>query len=336
MTYFRIRLLIILLSALLLSDVAYSQVFILYGRIVDEHKKGIPGCGVEDTLNHDGVLTDAHGYFSIPFLPDSTKALKFYGLGYQSRMIPTDELIRYKNDTLVVALTAENYNLNAVKVTGKKEKMKQRVLGVRRQKQVGHYYGDFGDEFAICLQADPDNREGYLKEVFIYITDDGAPASNFKVNVYKKDTAKLAPGVNLTGGIIAHGTKGNEWIRVDVSEKRIPIMGGVFVGVEWIAEGNTDEIFTFDPSVTWQWRRGGFKIPGSPILANGFPSEAGFRAQVMGSTWDYGRINRTFEKYKDNDKWGYLDMAAPKRVDMFHRGHWWNPMIYCTYTYSKK
>ncbi len=333
MTYSRILLLIIFLSVLL-SDVAYSQVFTLYGRIVDEHKKGIHGCGVEDTLNHDGVLTDAHGYFSIPFLPDSTKALKFYGLGYQSKIIPTDELIRYKNDTLVLALTAENYNLNAVKVTGKKEKMKQRVLGVKRQKQVGHYYGDFGDEFAICLQADPDNREGYLKEVFIYITDDGAPASNFKVNVYKKDTAKLAPGVNLTGGIIAHGTKGNEWIRIDVSDKRIPIMGGVFVGVEWIAEGNTDELFTFNSS-GW-WRRGGIKLPDAPTSPSGYPLEIGFRGQVMGSTWDYGRINRTFEKYKDDDKWNYAEIGAPKRYGLFDRGHWWNPMIYCTYTYSKK
>ncbi len=324
MTYSRIRLLIILLSALLLSDVAYSQVFILYGRIVDEHKKGIPGCGVEDTLNHDGVLTDAHGYFSIPFLPDSTKALKFYGLGYGSKIIPTDELIKYKNDTLVVVLTAANYSLNAVKVTGKKEKMKQRVLGVRRQKQVGHFYGDFGDEYAICLQADPDNREGYLKEVFIYITDDGAPASKFKVNVYKKDSVKLAPGVNLTGGIIAHGTKGNEWIRVDVSDKRIPIMGGVFVGVEWIAEGNTDEIFALDQPAMFKWSTGRFN------------DQSGFRGQVIGSTWDYGRLNRTFDKDKSSGKWSYWEIGAPKRWDVFTRGHWWNPMIYCTYTYSKK
>lgn len=320
-----LRVPILILVVMLASVGGYAQVVTIKGKVIDENKESIPFCAIEDTTMYTGVLCDDSGRFTITVDGDQARPLIFYAMGYGKKVIPIKELAAHGNDSVTISMKMSGNYLKGVTVTGRRAKMKERVLGKKHQRHKGGCYMQYGDEVAIYLATTPEKRAGYLKEIFIYITDEGAPSSKFRVNIYKKKTGVLSPGMNLAGDIIVHATEGNEWVRVDVSDRRIPTEGGLFIGVEWMAKGNSPKEYAYDPTRNWY-------IAHPTTL-----DKADHKGQVLGTTWGYGRTDRTFYKYKGTDKWEYWGAVPPKRtLRIAPVRHWFNAMIYSTYTYNKR
>ncbi len=218
----------------------FSQERPFYGRVIDKDTRmGIPFCIVKVKDRNEGVYTDENGRFSFSANADSARTFIFYCLGYTKLELKATD---FTNDTLLVSLHKEFSSLKEVVISDKEGKSKSAWIGKRKSKHVGDCYQKYGEEDAAFLKADK-AKKGFLKEVYIYITDEGIPDSKFRVHIYTKDSATNLPAEELTdSNLIVHATTGNEWVKADLSDKRIAVNDGVFVSVEWIGgHGNNDK-----------------------------------------------------------------------------------------------
>lgn len=226
--------------ACLMAITSFSQERTFVGRVTDKStKEGVPFCVVKVKDKNEGVYTDENGRFAFTANPDSAKVFLFYCLGYVKKEIPTQQ---FGSDSIMVDLQKDITSLKEVVIKNKSGKAHTDYIGKRKSKHRGDCYQKYGEEDAVFLKADK-NRDGVLKEVAVYVTNEGVPDSKFRIHVYTKDSVTNLPAVELTdSNLIVHGTKGNEWVKVDISKKEIHIDEGVFIAVEWISgHGNTDK-----------------------------------------------------------------------------------------------
>jgi hypothetical protein len=231
-------------------------------------------------------------------------------------------ILLLSNETIAQAIGKDDIELKEVVVNGKKIKYKVGTIGKSNVKHDGGYYMRNSEEVAIFLQEEGIPAKSFLNEVFIFITDEGKPTANFMVHVYAKDDTSNWPGKELTKKI-AHAEKGDEWVKVDFSDRRILVKDILIVSVEWLEGNGNDDT---------PWQREDKRHPlwstSSYINHNG---------QVLGSTNDYGMTDLTFTTKAGNLKeWCYsMNPGRKVRRGGMRFSHQWNPMIYCTYTYSK-
>ncbi len=277
-----------------------------YGRVMDNQKRGIPFAIVQVKGRNEGVYCDDQGVFSFSGNADSIKTLIVSCMGFDKKEIPTEIL---PLDSILVELPMKATTLREVSIRAKKGKPVEAVLGKSRKQQ--HYVGDcyryYGAETAIKLAADP-KHSGTLKTIYIYVSDEGAYKTKFRVHVYQWDSL---PTVELTDtNLIANAEQAGQWVTVDVSSLKIPVSEGVFVSVEWVAGfGNTQRVLQSDKN----------------------PEVSTYNGQVIGLTSDYGKPSRTYSRKPFHSDWEYYDSPDAQR----HGGYFLNPMIYCTYTYLK-
>jgi len=294
----------------------------LYGRVLDSRNRGIPGAVVAVTNRSDGTYCDSLGRFSIMVNTDSIRGFTVFSIGFEKRNVGVDRLF---GDSVIIYLR-ESYNyLDDYVVTGKKVRIKEGVLGKKKLSPSGGCYMMYGDEVAIFLSADPRKKE-FLKEVFFYITGDGVPQTKFRIHVYDKDPAGLFPGYDLLDtDVVLHANAGNEWVSTDLGKKRIAIHDGIFVSVEWVQDyGNNDEIL--------------YQKNYPPNYIAGSVNHI-FNGQVLGLTQDYGLQQLQYISYKDHHNlWNSENpvMSMDSKNAGMRINHWFNPMIYATYTCAKK
>ena len=307
---------IILLVALTASLCAHAQERHFYGKVVDKNRKdGIPFCTVKVKDRNEGVYTDENGRFAFSTSNDSVKAFIFSSLGYAKAEIPTAQ---FTGDSMTVELQKEYTTLKEAVIIPD-GKLHHKTLGRKKAKHIGGCYQQYGEEDAVFLHADKFNN-GYLKEVFVYITDEGAPDTKFRIHVYEKDPETNKPGKELTdSNLIVHANTGNEWVKADMSAKRIPVGSGVFISVEWIAgHGNTDAAMRSEGHSTVINDNGEAEKRITLISHNG---------QVLGLARNTG-VPYMYHRSPFNMEWGtnwgknYNPMLCP--------------MIYGTYSYVKK
>ena len=180
----------------------------------------------------------------------------------------------------------------------------------------------YGDEIAIFLQIDS-NKVGSLKNILAYITDEGMPTAKFIVNVYSKSATDLLPG-DLLGSKDFRASKGNEWVNIDVSDMGILINGGVFISIKWICDSNTSFNYKYNSHAPWHY---------SSTTFISYDDDE-YNGQVLGTTWDYGILSRTFVKGRLDSDWRYLGSPIDRKKNVWYgsRNHWFNPMIYAKYT----
>ncbi len=232
----------LLLVFVSLHSIAQDRTF--SGRVMDKDKKeGIPFCVVKVKDRNEGVYTDEDGRFTFTANPDSAKAFVFVSLGYGKREIAADQ---FRNEALIVELQKESTSLKEVVVKAENGKVRHKNLGKKKLKHITDCYQKYGEEDAMFLYASKMTNNTRLKEICVYITNEGEPTTKFRIHVYERDPATNLPGKELTdSNLIVHANKGNEWVKADLSSKRIPVAGGVFVSVEWIAgHGNNDVALT--------------------------------------------------------------------------------------------
>ncbi len=308
-----------------------AQIKRINGRVIDKNGHAIPYTNIEVRDSFVGWSTDDEGLFSIRFNKDSVKYLVIYKRGYIKQEFFTDTLGK---DSLIVRLTERASDLKEVTVhSTRKKKLKEGLLGRSRLTCNGRSYMAYGDEEAIYLEAVHPERHGYLKEIFIYITDEGIPDTKFRVHVYDEDTNTGDPLHDITDSvIITHATKGNEWVRVDISDKLIPVKNGLFVSVEWLAGYGNDPRKIQMSNLKPYW------VGGS--LSKGWELGKGYyNGQVLGLTFKYGIQPIDYANFEQDDGTRKLfNTESPyfNKGSWLHRNRWVNPMIYCTYNYTNK
>jgi len=209
-----------------------AQIVTLNGTITDEHKKAIPYAVIVSNPSKYGTSSDSIGQFSLTINSDSVKALIFYCIGFEKKEISLKDL---NNSNLVIELQETGIQLNDISILAKKNKQHSGVLGKKRLSRDYKSTDMYGWEEGIFLK--PKHDHSYLNEIYVYVVKYQNPNADFRIHIYADDSL---PEKEITGrNVIAHGTEGNEWVRVDLSDLYIPINNGVYVGVEWLHGGES-------------------------------------------------------------------------------------------------
>ena len=303
-----------------ISNFSNAQLGDYCGHVIDkETRRGIPHLAIEIKDQSKGVYTDENGYFLIKMNRDSIKKINVLGMEYEQQDII---LKNFPDDTILIELKKKSFNLENITVKAKKAKIKTKILGKKKLNLSGGCYAQIGDEEAIFLEPDKYRTINYLKEVFVYVTNDGIPNSKFRIHVYEKDAVSNFPADDVTDSIlIVHANNGNEWVRVDLSSKKIAVNKGIFISVEWVScNGNIED--------NWYKKI----IPPHSVCRY---VDHIFDGQVIGETFDYGvRDISCFCRHNDPDKWISSGVTKKQKNGTFRIDRWPNPMIYCTYTYE--
>ena len=294
------------LFCLFLGINAFSQQRHIHGHVTDKQGIDIPFVIVQEKGMDKGAYCDEHGKFSVDVDPDSATALIISCMGYERKEIALDSI---HSDPLNIILDDKSIQLREANISTKKLKQKTGIIGKKGLQEDDICIGRYGHEEAIYLEGNS-SRRGYIKEIFVYVTNDGAPSTKFRVHVYNVDDSDL-PGRDITdSNLITHANTGNEWVKIDVSSKHIPIKGGVFISIEWIPGlGN-------DPSLHTTSKYGpDFKFSGQVIgYTNGY--------------WKRGSLIYNRDVLRGT-KWHYFEMMHFEKTNVP------NLMIYATYTYRK-
>jgi hypothetical protein len=300
--------LVSLFAVMIISAAALAQNRPFFGRVLDHTNRGIPFAVVEVKGRNEGVYCNEQGIFSFTGNTDSVKTLIVSCLGYERKEIPTEIL---PLDSIMVTLQINAANLKEVSFTGDKGNFKEGILG-KSQKKL-HYTGDwyryYGSETAILLK-NRKGRDGILKSIYVYITNEGDYTTKFRVHIYAWDSTTVLPSRELTdSNIIASAKAGNTWVKIDLSNLRIPVHEGIFASIEWIA---------------------GFGNNEKKLQSSLNPEVTGYNGQVLGITSDYGRESIAYSRKPFSKEWEYFDPPAAQRKS----GRFLNPMIYCTFSYE--
>ena len=290
-----------LVIACLFTIPSFSQEKTFTGKVIDkDSKEGVPFCVVKVKDRNEGAYSDETGKFSFTsYSADSVKAFQFYCLGFGKLEVPTGS---FSGDNTIIELKKEIATLNEVVFTGETGNVKKRTLGKRKMKYFGDCYQKYGEEIAVFLPANK-LYHGYLKDVFVYITDEGVPTTKFRIHVYEKDPVTNLPAKELTdSNLIVHAINGSEWVKASLHSKRIPVGSGVFISVEWVAgHGNVDKA----------------------LQSSKHTEVSAHNGQVLGLTKNYG-IRYMYHRKPFQPDWGFdFDKSLC-------------PMIYGTFTYVKK
>jgi len=290
---------------------AISQIAVFHGQVVDEGQKGIPFAIIQVKDKAQGYYCDEKGNYVFELNMDSAKTVVVYCMGYEKKEMTINEL----GKTNTISLQKQLVNLKEVIVKWKKEKIREGILGSKHiscrldppWKDTGKHFGYYGLQSAVFLKADS-SRNGLLKKVFVFVVNDGIPTVSFRIRVFNEDPDTWMPLHDITdSNLIVHADKGNQWVSVDLSAKKIPVNEGLFIDVDWLPNDN-------DTSRDYGHERRQTKQQVVIGLTQGY--------------WKRGFI--TAEKSIYDDKWIMFAYPVQARHNVL------NLMAYATYTYEKK
>jgi len=298
---------LILIVAMLVSVTAVAQTRIFRGRVTDEQGTGLAFAVIEAKEQHKGVYTDESGYFTFIGNVAEMKTLAVFCLGFERQELDVANL---PQDSVIIRLHPKATTLKTVQITAHQGKRRTGILGRGRRalRHDGELYRNYGAETAIRLKADTGQYEAELKNIYVYITKEGDPETRFRIHVY--EWGDLPEREITDSNVIAHARKGGTWVKIDLSDKRIPVGDGLFVSIEWVSGFGNKEIG----------------------MQSSYAAEvAGFNGMVPGITDGYGAPSITYTRKPFEKEWTHYDAPDAARKG----GYFLNPMIYCTYSYIK-
>lgn len=201
-----------------------------------ETHEPIPYALIKVLKNSKGVIADFNGSFQLEDDIQLEDTLEISCIGYE-----VIELTRKKlEEGNEVFLKLKHRELSEIIVKVDKKKFKTKNLGVKKIPKKNYLNtgvvgsGKNGEQNAIWIPNEY-SVSGYLKKVHVYVTDKGYPDAHFRLHVYDCGVVRVKPGKELTSSnLVVAGSKGNEWLSVDVSKEYIKIgPNGCFIGIEW-------------------------------------------------------------------------------------------------------
>jgi hypothetical protein len=288
----------LLLIAVLYCGGAMAQPVTLKGKVNDTDKQGIPFAIVQIKGQQRGAYCDENGMFALNLNKDSSYTLMVQCLGYVSKDIAIDKPVA---TDMLIELQPKEANLKEVVVKADLEKRQTGIIGKQGIRNFGQIFSKYvGGTWAIFLKSDS-TKKGFLKDVHIYVTKLGDPNTKFRVHIYGIDTVKYLPLDDLAdSNIIVHANKGNEWVVVDLSQMRIPVRKGLFVGVEWIS------------------------VPGNDMSMK-HKGDIDYIGMVLGLTKGYGHNMLMYVRNVKTGEWEWLNNPLYSGL---------NPAIYASYYYK--
>ena len=293
-----------------------------YGRVINGAGDGIPNATLQAKDRNEVFYCNSKGIFSFRANTDSIDAFWVICLGYEKEAVFVEDMA---TDSIFITLQKSNTYLRSASISAKGRRQHESIAGSGKSAHGSGCYLTIHDEIALFLETDA-ALNATLKEVNVYVTKEGASTNKFLLRVYKKDTVTGGPGEEITDTIlILNADRGKEWVGADLSEKLIPVHGGVFVSVTWIAGYGNDDI---------PW----------PLKENNYYSGEDslrlfFNGPVLGLTWlagpqpvVYRRYARNIYENSDEGKW----YRTPPHNGGHRLGQWITPMIYLTYTYLER
>jgi hypothetical protein len=242
----KIRMLRLSLSAVLLLIYGYSfsQVTVRGKLLSQPDNKPVPFANIGIINKNVGTISNEDGTFSIR-IPDELKndTLIFSALGYEKRILPVADLSPSKEHVLY--LIEKAIELQAVTVTGRKEKAKTFELGNR------YFRGGFlladsvyaGASMALLIRnAYPSFHEDlvypvYLKSARVRIFKSNVQSFRFRVRLYEKDSLTGKPGKDfLHQSVIMESDMRKGWLEFDLSKLNLKIEKDFFIAFEWILD----------------------------------------------------------------------------------------------------
>lgn len=203
------------------------------GRVVENHTgKSIPYVNIVAKNKNYGTMTDSLGHFVIEKenLNDSSYFI-FSSLGYYQKLVSLSKLEKQKN---IIQLDKKIYTIPEINVCDGKPT----YMGIKSKRSGHGFYMDIGIQIALYMSTPKKNQK--IDEVGFYIRKQGKPMTKFRIRIYGKDSVKNCPGKDLLNeNVFAKGSKGNEWVVVNLSKFNIVAPeNGFYVSMEWINDGN--------------------------------------------------------------------------------------------------
>lgn len=186
-------------------------------------------------LNHnEDKISDYNGYFLLDSTSTLNDSIRVSCIGYAPKICEIQNL----SPDAKIPLVPIALEIKEVVVSKKKGQFKLMNLGITKKPKTKFYdYSITASIGTIRATYIPNEYSvpGVLKNINLYTTDDGYPDAHFRIHVYGVSPMEIKPGTELTSSnIVASGTTGNEWIKIDLTNERILVPeNGCFIGVEW-------------------------------------------------------------------------------------------------------
>ncbi len=199
-------------------------------------KEPIPYAHVKLANKQKGTIANFSGIFNLDSTFSNLDTVIISCIGYENKSF----LIKDLKTNSIIELAPNAQQLPEVVISTKKIKYKTKKLGVTKKpntrKRFLNYAGiaNNGEQRAIWI-PNVYSITGILKSINIYVSDFGYPDAHFRIHVYECSPFETKPGKELiNSNIIASATKGNEWVKIDMSKEKIRIQeNGCFIGIEW-------------------------------------------------------------------------------------------------------
>ena len=213
-----------------------SQAPMLRGRVLDAKTRlPVPYASLSLRTETDWTLANAKGHFKLAAQKKSaTDTLLVKCPGYLPRPVVLRN--RALPDTILtlekVVTTPKLQPVNSAPATI------QRLGALAKKPGVGIIMGSMGAQFALLMKPSPKHQLGSIRNVSIFIDENGFPKDSFRIRIYRTDGSNHSPGTNLLNdNLIVAAPVGGQWFTVDISKYDVEVPhDGFFVAMEWIVD----------------------------------------------------------------------------------------------------
>ena len=220
---------------------ATNQAPVLRGRVLDAKTRlPVPYASLSLRTEPDWTLTNAKGHFKLAAPKKSAPdTLLVECPGYLPRPVVLRN--RALPDTILtlekVVTTPKLQPVNSAPATI------QRLGALTKKPGVGMIVGSMGSQFALLMEPSPKHRLGSIRNVSIFIDENGFPKDSFRIRIYRADGSNHSPGTNLLNdNLIVAAPGGGQWFTVDISKYVVEVpRDGFFMAMESIVDkGNSN------------------------------------------------------------------------------------------------
>jgi hypothetical protein len=245
-----------------------------------------------------GAVADINGAFEIE-IPESllNDTVNVSSLGFETVIFPIKTIMNMRS--VNIYLKKKVYVIDPVEI--EPDKLRLIRLGNRKNHPAGSLYMDtHGQQVALYVNVE-NKRQGKIKRVWYYLSDEGNTEAPFRVRLYALDSLSGKPGRDLIPTIlIAKPPSKAGWFSVDLRNFDLTITPpGFFVAMEGIFPNDYDFYINSEDFVDISTISSDSEIEDSPVVIS-YGQRLGYtkNKQEHISTWHYSLDHTWFQLTK--------------------------------------